>query len=93
MLSLSFAKDNPLPDNKILALSELKAFVNNKLNFSQNIKIDLRREELIVGKEEIAGNQHFLLFSTMFSNCFFQVFLCLEALQCNTISDWLNRMV
>ena len=44
-----------------LALSDLKAFADDKLNFSQNIKFVFHRVENIVGKGENAGHQHFLL--------------------------------
>ena len=45
---------NPLPDG------------NDKLNVTQNFKVVFHRTENIVGKEENAGNQHFLLFPQCF---------------------------
>ena len=53
---------NCLPDNKILGLPKLKAFADDKLNVTQNVKVVFHRVENIVGKEENAGYQHFLLF-------------------------------
>ena len=62
---------NPLPDSKISDWSKLKAFADNKLNVAQNIKVDFHRIENIVGKEENAGYQHFLLFPQCFQKAFF----------------------
>ena len=53
---------SPLPDDKILGLPKLKAFADDKSNVSQSIKGLFQRIESIVGKEENAGHQHFLLF-------------------------------
>ena len=53
---------NPWPDDKILGLPKLKAFADDKFNVTQNIKVFFHRIENIVGKEENAGYQHFLLF-------------------------------
>ena len=61
---------NPLPDDKILHFSKMKAFADSKLNIVQNIQLVLHRIENIVGKGENAGNQHFLLFP----QCFLKVF-------------------
>ena len=57
---------NPLPNNKILGLPKLKAIADDKLNVTKNVKVVFRRIENIVGKEENAGNQHFLLFPQCF---------------------------
>ena len=57
---------NPLPDNRLSDCSKLKAFADDKLNVIQNIKVVFRRKENIVGKEENAGYQHFLLFPQCF---------------------------
>ena len=62
---------NPLPDNKSLDWSKLKAFADNKLIVTQNIKVVFHRIENIVGKEENAGYQHFLLFPQCFQKFFF----------------------
>ena len=60
--SVSFVND----DDKILALSKLIAFVNNKSNDTQTIEFVFHREENIVRKGENAGYQHFLLFPHCF---------------------------
>ena len=46
---------NPLPDEKILGLPKLKAFEDDKLDVTQNVKVVFDRIENIVGKEENAG--------------------------------------
>ena len=46
---------NPLPDDKILGLPKLKAFADDKLNVTQNVKVDFHRIENTVGKDENAG--------------------------------------
>ena len=51
-------------------MSKLKAFADDKLNVSQNIKVVFHRIEHIVGKEENAGHQHFLLFPQCFQKAF-----------------------
>ena len=61
---------NSLPDDKILGLSKLKAFADNKSNVTQNIKAVFRRIENIVGKEENVGYRHFLLFPQCFQKAF-----------------------
>ena len=53
---------NPLPDDKILDWSKLKAFADDKLNLAEKLKFILGSVENIVGKGENAGDQHFLLF-------------------------------
>ena len=55
-----------LPDDKILGLPKLKAFADDKLNVTQSVKVAFHRIENIVGKEENAGYQHFLLFPQCF---------------------------
>ena len=61
---------NPLPDDKILGLPKLKAFADDKLNVTQNLKDVFHRIESIVGKEENAGYQHFILFPQCFQKAF-----------------------
>ena len=61
---------NPLPDNKILGLPKLKAFADDKLNGTQDIKAVYHRIENIAGKEENAGCQHFRLFPQCFQKAF-----------------------
>ena len=54
-----------LPNVKILDLSKLKVFADNKINGTHR-KSSLVRIENIVGKGEHAGYQHFLLFLQCF---------------------------
>ena len=61
---------NPLPDDNILGLPKLKAFADDKLNVTQNAEVVFHRIENIVGKEETAGYQHFLLFPQCFQTAF-----------------------
>ena len=61
---------NPLPDDKFLGLPKLKAFADDKLNVTQNVKVVFHRIENVVGKEENAGYQHFLLFPQCFQKAF-----------------------
>ena len=55
---------------KILSLPKLKAFADDKLNVTQNIKVVFYRIENVVGKEENAGDQYFLLFLQCFQKAF-----------------------
>ena len=57
---------NALPNNKILGLSKLKAFADDKLNANEKLKFGLGSVENIVRKGENAGDQHFLLFPQRF---------------------------
>ena len=59
-----------LPDDKILGLPKSKTFVYDKLNVTQNIKVVFHSIENMVGKEENAGYQHFLLFPQCFQEAF-----------------------
>ena len=61
---------NPLADDKISGLPKLKSFADDKLNLAQNIKVVFHKIENIVGKEENAGYQHFLLFPQCFQKAF-----------------------
>ena len=47
----------------------MKAFADDKLNITQNIKGVFHRIENIVGKDENAGYQYFLLFPQSFLQC------------------------
>ena len=60
---------NPLPDDKILGLLKLKAFADDKLNFTQNVEVVFHRTEN-VEKEENAGYKHFLLLQQCFQKAF-----------------------
>ena len=57
---------NFLPNDKILDLSKLKAFAEDKISVTQKLKFKLGRVENNVGKGENAGYQHFLLFPQCF---------------------------
>ena len=57
---------NSLPNDKNLDLSKLKAFADDILKVTQMAKFVLDKMESIVGKEENAGYQHFLLFPQCF---------------------------
>ena len=62
---------NPLADDKILGLSKLKAFADDKLNVTQTITVVFHRIENIVGKGENAGYRYFLLLPQCFQKAFF----------------------
>ena len=66
-------KIHSLPDNKILYLSKLEAYADNKFNFTHIIKFVFGREVNIVEKGENAGYQHFLLFPQCFHKAFYKV--------------------
>ena len=63
---------NPLSDDKILGLPKLKAFADDKLNVTRDIKVVFHTVENILGKEENAGYQHFLLFPQCVEGSFLQ---------------------
>ena len=58
---------NPLPKDKILELTKLKAFADDKSNVAKIANPLIDRVENTVGKGENDGNQHFHLFP----HCFF----------------------
>ena len=62
---------NPLPDDKILGLPKLKAFADDKLNVTQNIKVVFHRIEKHCGKRRKCWLPAFSSFPTMFSEGFF----------------------
>ena len=71
MLVSSSSQFNPLPDDKILDWSKLKAFADYKFSITK-LKIPVfDRVENIVGKGENAGYQHFLLFLQCFQKVYF----------------------
>ena len=54
---------NPLPNDKILAWSELKVLADDNIsNVTEKLKFVVGWMENIMGKGENAGFQHFLLF-------------------------------
>ena len=59
---------NSLPNDKILDQRKFKAFADDTINVTKNVK---RRVENIARKEENAGYQHFLLFSQCFQKATF----------------------
>ena len=67
-LSLSF---NSLPNNKILDVTKLKAFADDKIKVAQMLISIFDRIENIVGKGENAGYQHFLFFPQCFQKTSF----------------------
>ena len=62
---------NPLPNDKILDRSKLKAFPDDKINVTKHLKFGMGRVENIVGNGENAGYQHFLLLSQCFQKAIF----------------------
>ena len=62
---------NSLPNDKILVWSKLKAFADDKINVTKELKFVLGKVENIVRKEENAGYQHVLLFPPCFQKAFF----------------------
>ena len=57
---------NPLPDDKILEGTNLRAFAEDKLNVTKVMISLYDRVENTVGKGENAGYQHFLHFPQCF---------------------------
>ena len=57
---------NPLPNDKILDETKLKAFADDKLNIVKMMNSLYNRVENTVGKGENAGYQHLLLFPQCF---------------------------
>ena len=65
---------NPLPNDKILDMSKLKAIADDKINVTQKLKFEMGRIKMvncIVGKDENAGYQHFLVFPQCFQRASF----------------------
>ena len=52
---------NSLTNDKILDGSKIKAFADDKINVTQEMKFVLEMVENIIGKGKNAGYQHFLL--------------------------------
>ena len=74
-MSIALAKTgvNPLPNDKILVWSKLKAYADDKIIVTEKLKIVLGRIENIVEKGENAGYQHFLLFPQCFQKAYYGV--------------------
>ena len=62
---------NPLPNDKSLDQTKLKAFADDKLNVTKIIISVFDRVENIVGKGEIACTSYFSFFPQCFSKGFF----------------------
>ena len=58
----AFILFNSLPNHKILNLTKLKVFADDKINVAQMTTYVFDKVETIVGKGENAGYQQFLLF-------------------------------
>ena len=76
---------NPLPDDKILDRSKLKAFAEDNLNVAKMMISLYHRVENIVGKGENAGYQYFLLFPQCFQKASFP-----EASKGVIVWEWVN---
>ena len=57
-----------LPNDKILALTKLKLFADDKANVAKMMTYVFDRVENIVGKGENAGYKHFLLSHNVFKS-------------------------
>ena len=55
----SFKSVNSLPSHKILDLSKLKAFTDNKINLNEKLKLVFGREENTLEKGQNTGYKHF----------------------------------
>ena len=64
----------------------MKAFADNKINVTKKMKFALGQEENIVGKEENAGYQHFLLFLQRFQKTSFSGLLKV-GIVCNRVEQ------
>ena len=64
----------------MLGLPNLKAFADDKLNVTHDINVVFHGVGNIVGKEENAGYQHFLLFPQCFPKAFF--LQCVKSRHC-----------
>ena len=67
----SYILINCLPNDKVLDLSNLKGFADDKRKMTQKLKFVLERVKYIVGKGENAGYQDFLLFPQCFQKPFY----------------------
>ena len=70
-MSIYGERVNSLLNDKCLDCSKLKAFADDKINVTQNLKFVFGRVENIVGKGEYAGYQHFQFFPQCFQKAFF----------------------
>ena len=59
-------KVNHLPNNKSLALPNLKAFADDNIKVTEKFKFVLERLQNVVGKGEYGDYQHFILSYNVF---------------------------
>ena len=71
LLLADFLCINSLSNDKILDCSKLKAFAEDKINVTKELKFVVGWEGNIVGKGEDAGCQHSLLFPQCFQKAYF----------------------
>ena len=71
---------NPLQDNKILALSKLKAFAENELKTEQNIEFVFHRCRNLCGKRRKCCLSAFFPPSALFSKDYF--LRCIKTCHC-----------
>ena len=62
---------NSLPTDKILDMTKLEAFEDDKINVAQMMIPVFDKVETAVGKGENAGYKHFLLFQQCFQKASF----------------------
>ena len=60
-------------NNKVVGLSKFKAFADDKIYMRENLQFVFGSMEIIVGKGENAGNQHFLHTHSVLKGYFFRV--------------------
>ena len=70
----------------------MKAFADDKMNLAEKLKKFFEQVENIVGKEENAGHQHFLIFPQCFQkrslSLSSKVGLCGKELKLHNYFDW-----
>ena len=71
---------HPLPHNKIVHWSILEVFADDNSNVAKMINFVFGKREIIMGKGENAGYQHFLFFPQCITKCFFLGFI--KSLDC-----------
>ena len=79
---------NSLPNNKILDVTKLKAFAEDRIDLAQMMISVFNRIENIVGEGENAGYQHFLLFPQCFRKVFFLGSLAEPYISVSSLADF-----
>ena len=69
--ALELVAFNSLPNNNFLDMTKLKAFAEDKINVTKQLKFILERIENSVGKGESTDYPHFLLFPQCFQKLSF----------------------